>query len=99
MYNNRPPTQTLNIGYLKTLQSLMHRTFGNPGVLDQMMSRNLNATCNQFQMMPPNPNAIGNLFQMMPPNPNATGNQFHVGETQGHHDQFRMINSEPHHPL
>jgi hypothetical protein len=99
MYNNRPPTQTLNLGDLKTPQSLMHRTFGNPSVPDQMMAPNLNATYNQFQMMPPNLNATGNLFQMMPPNPNATGNQFHVGETQGRHDQFRMINSEPRHPL
>jgi len=40
IYNNRPPTEPLNLADLKPSQRLMHRSFGNHGVLDRMMYGN-----------------------------------------------------------
>jgi hypothetical protein len=93
---NIPPQFPLNqVGH--TVSS------SNPGVA-MYNNRPPNETLNLSDMKPPQSlmhqsfvNRVG-LDQMMPPNLYATGNQFHTGETQGLHDQFRMVNSEPGHP-
>jgi hypothetical protein len=47
IYNNRPPTEPLNLADLKPLQSLMHRSFRNHDVPDRMMFGNPQQ--NEFQ--------------------------------------------------
>lgn len=84
---------------------LGHRLSSNPSVAMHNNNRSATHTLNVADLKPPKRlmhQSFGNhgdAHQMIPPSLNASGNQFGLGQTQGRHDHFLMINSEPRHPL
>jgi len=103
-FANRYPSP-FNIPPLFLQNQLGHRLSSNPSVAVHNNNLPVTHTLNVADLKPPKRlmhQSFANhgvAHQMIPPSLNASGNQFDIGQTQGRHDHFLMINSEPRHPL